>query len=103
MKRLKKFSLFTSAVLVIALQSCGLTGNNASKTDNGLYIIRDEKGYFAEIQLDSNKKMISLTNYLQPFVIDWKYATTDNFTKTILYREPEAFLRLPAARALKAV
>lgn len=103
MKRLKKLSFFTFALLVIALQSCVFTGNNASQAGSTLSTISDEKIYFAEIQRDSNNKMVHLTNYLQPLVTDWKYATTDNFTKKVLYNKPEAFLRLPAARALQAV
>lgn len=47
--------------------------------------------------------MVSLTNYLQPLRVDWKYATEDNFTKVVLYRRPGAYLRLPAAKALAAV
>ncbi|HEX6914032.1 MAG TPA: M15 family metallopeptidase [Chitinophagaceae bacterium] len=47
--------------------------------------------------------MVSLTKYLQPLLTDWKYAGTENFTHQVLYNNPEAFLRLPAARALHLV
>jgi zinc D-Ala-D-Ala dipeptidase len=103
MKRLKKLSFFTFTVTVIALQSCGLSGNKASKTPLGPPVITDEKGYIAEVQPDSNKKMVALTKYLQPLLVDWKYASADNFTKQVLYDKPEAFVRLPAAKALQAI
>ncbi len=96
-----KFFLLT--ILIVTLQSCGLTGNNASKTASRLHIIADYKTYQAEIQYDSNNKMVYLTNYLQPLITDWKYATTDNFTKQVLYTNPDAFLRLPAAEALQLI
>ncbi len=98
-----QLNLFTLTALIITLQSCGLTGNNTSNQHHGLHIIDDYKSYSAEIQLDSNNKMVYLTNYLQPFVVNWKYSTTDNFTKQVLYQNPEAFLRLPAAKALQLV
>lgn len=47
--------------------------------------------------------MVALTNYLQPLVTDWKYATADNFTNQVLYHKPEAYVRLAAAKALQAV
>jgi len=93
----------TITVLIITLQSCGLTGNNASKQQFNLKIIDNIQSYNAEVQLDSNNQMVYLTNYLQPFLVDWRYATPDNFTKQILYTNPDAFLRLPAAKALMAV
>jgi zinc D-Ala-D-Ala dipeptidase len=103
MKLFKKPSLVTLAVIVIAWQSCGLTGNNASKTAPQLLIVRDTATYLSEIQEDSNKKMASLTKYLHPSMTDLRYATPQNFTRKVLYRNPEAFLRLPAAKALQAV
>jgi zinc D-Ala-D-Ala dipeptidase len=102
MKR-KQFNVFTLTVLIITLQSCGLSGNNASKQGSSINIINDRKIYLSDIMLDSNSTMVYLTNYLQPFIADWKYASTDNFTKQVLYTNPEAFLRLPAAKALQSI
>lgn len=93
----------TVTVLIITLQSCGLTGNNASRSGYGLNIVNDSKTYLSEIQIDTNNTLVYLTNYLQAFSVDWKYATTDNFTKQVLYTNPEAFLRLPAAKALQLI
>jgi zinc D-Ala-D-Ala dipeptidase len=98
-----QLKFFTLTVLIITLQSCGLTGNNASKSASGLRIISDEKSYMSETQIDSDNTLVYLTNYLQPLTVDWRYATTDNFTKQVLYTNPEAFLRLPAAKALQAI
>ncbi len=45
--------------------------------------------------------MIGLQGFLTPFYSDFKYATNRNFTKEVLYTQPEPYLRLPAAKALK--
>ena len=45
--------------------------------------------------------MIALQGFLTPFYTDFKYATSQNFTNEVLYAQPEPYLRLPAARALK--
>ncbi|MCE3283116.1 MAG: D-alanyl-D-alanine dipeptidase [Chitinophagaceae bacterium] len=63
----------------------------------------DSSKHISDNQLDTGKSMVSLTKYLQPLICDWKYATKDNFTGQVLYTNPEAFLRLPAAKALRAV
>lgn len=47
--------------------------------------------------------MVALKNYVSPLLTDWQYATTSNFTKTVLYNHPEAFVRLPVAKALKNI
>lgn len=103
MKHRKKRSILCWAVLLVALQSCGLTGNNASRSASGPDVIRDPKRYIAEAQSDSNLKMVYLTKYLQVFSCDWPYAGTENFTKQALYQAPEAFVRLPVGRALQRV
>ena len=103
MKLSEKQSCFTFAVFVIALQSCALTSNKASQTASGLPIIQRKSEYIAEIQSDTNKRMVALTNYLQPLPVEWKYATKDNFTKSVLYKNPAAYLRVPAAKALSAI
>lgn len=103
MKLFAKLSLITSAVFVFALQSCGVSGNNASVSAASPVVIKDIETYLSDVQKDSSKRMVSLTKYLQPLFNDFKYDTEQNFTKKILYRNPQAFLRLPAAKALQAV
>lgn len=103
MKLSNKLSFLLITVLIVTLQSCGLTGNNASKTAPQLVIVADDNAYLADIQKDSNNRMVSLTKYLQPLLTDFRYATQQNFTGKALYSNPEAFLRLPAAKALQAI
>ncbi|UOB17152.1 M15 family metallopeptidase [Abyssalbus ytuae] len=43
---------------------------------------------------------IKLKDYSDDFVYDLKYATNDNFLKTVVYDCPECYLRVSAARAI---
>lgn len=96
--------LFTPFLFsAIVLQSCGLTGNKATSAPPGPQVQTDPNIYLAEVELDSNLTLVCLTNYLQPFALDWAYATSRNFTGQVLYTNPAPYLRLPAARSLKAV
>lgn len=103
MKLVKKAFSLTPILIVIVLQSCGITGNNASVRPSGPLVQTDTNMYLADAERDSSLKMVSLTNYLQPFTADWPYAGRENFTRSVLYVNPAAYLRLPAAKALKAV
>jgi D-alanyl-D-alanine dipeptidase len=47
--------------------------------------------------------MVQLQNWVKPLITDWKYATKENFTHTVLYHHPKALVRLPVARALQQV
>lgn len=56
-----------------------------------------------QIRLDSNQAMISVNNLLPNLLTNWKYASYDNFTREILYKSPEAYLRKEPALALAKV
>ncbi len=103
MKLFAKLSLITSALIVFAWQSCGVSSNNGPVLTAKPAVIEDEQTYLAGIQKDSSKRMVSLTKYLQPLFKDFIYETEQNFTKKVLYTRPQAFLRIPAAEALQAV
>ncbi|WP_158559165.1 M15 family metallopeptidase [Deminuibacter soli] len=66
-------------------------------------VVNSYSAYSAAAAADSNQLMVNLVNYISPLITDWKYATDSNFTHTVLYTNPAAFARLPAARALQQV
>ena len=68
-----------------------------------LQIVRSINAYISDVEKNKNFRIIALQSFLKPFVTDWQYATTHNFTRQKLYSNPKAFLRLPAAIALKNV
>ncbi len=70
---------------------------------DSLDIISSLESYKNTTLLDTSQQLVDLQAYLTPFYTDFKYATTTNFTRKVLYEQPKAYLRLPAARALQNV
>jgi zinc D-Ala-D-Ala dipeptidase len=83
------------------LISCLSSVNKTSKSNNQLLVISNESLYEKSVQSDSSKRMVLLSNYASNLIFDWRYATTDNFTKEVLYHKPLAYMRLEAAIALQ--
>ncbi|MFN4007282.1 MAG: M15 family metallopeptidase [Chitinophagaceae bacterium] len=71
--------------------------------ERGTLLLSDIKKYYLTVNEDSNQLMVPLTKYIPELQTPWPYASTNNFTQKILYQQPVALLRLPAAKALRAV
>ncbi|MBA4251790.1 MAG: D-alanyl-D-alanine dipeptidase [Chlorobiaceae bacterium] len=69
----------------------------------GLKVVESIETYQKLVELDSNKILVDLEKFIPGIILDIKYATTNNFTGTRLYSKPKAYLRLPAAKALKKI
>lgn len=82
------------------IESCSVTN---TQNEYGLQVISQRAQYRKIIQLDSNKKIVALTTYLQPLVTEWQYATASNFTKQVLYKKPAAYMRIEAAITLQKI
>lgn len=71
------------------------------KNHRGL-AVNDEIGTYREIVArHPERAMINLETFVPGIDLDIKYATTDNFMGEVLYPVAQAFLRKPAAEALK--
>ncbi|MCW7479809.1 M15 family metallopeptidase [Leptospira kanakyensis] len=68
--------------------------------ENKLKVL-DRKTYELSIQKNSNKELINLEKKIPEILLDIKYATPDNFTKQVIYKEAKAFARKPVAEALR--
>ncbi|TGL39224.1 D-alanyl-D-alanine dipeptidase [Leptospira perdikensis] len=62
--------------------------------------VLDRKAYEFSIQKTPNKELINLEKKIPGILLDIKYATPDNFTKQIIYKEAKAYARKPVAEAL---
>lgn len=69
----------------------------------GLAVLSSKQQYEQLIKADSNQRLVNLEHYIPGIRKDVRYATTNNFTKQQLYTKTDIYLRLPAAKALKAV
>lgn len=95
---------FRTFCLLAAITFCGSWSpkpNTMPEFQDSLFIISSIESYKVTTLSDTNQQMIALQPFLTTFYTDFKYATTTNFTKKILYNDPAAYLRLPAARALQ--
>jgi len=63
------------------------------------------KHYKEQVSADSTKRMIELKSLIPEIKYDFRYASTNNFMKRLMYpaNTSVTFLRLPAANALKKV
>ena len=66
-------------------------------------VINTKDAFEQAVKNDPLKKLVALQKVIPGLLIDMPYATTRNFTKTILYRHPVAYLRVAPANALKLV
>ena len=58
--------------------------------------------HFAFAQ-SNQSDLVDLTKYIPHIRLDIRYATANNFTHQVLYQRAAAYLKLPAAKALKEV
>lgn len=69
----------------------------------GLAVLSTRQQYDQLVKADSNQLLVNLEKYIPGIKKDVRYATTNNFTKQKLYTRTDIYLRLPAAKALRAV
>lgn len=105
MKREIKGKILLQAFLFVITYSqtgCSQTVNKNKKTSE-LLVIDNITAYNNSIKHNPGKRLVLLNKYIKELVIDFKYSSYNNFTHHILYTDPEAYLRLPTALALKKV
>lgn len=69
----------------------------------GLRVVPDLKTYEALARQNPEKRLVDLSAFVPGLVLDVKYATADNFMKRPLYPVSKAWLRYPAALALRNI
>ncbi|MGB4204978.1 MAG: M15 family metallopeptidase [Bacteroidales bacterium] len=86
----------------LLLVSCLEKRNQCDKHPNpfGLQITYCIENYVRSVDANPDMELLNLENIIPDIILDIRYATPDNFTGEIIYTEPEAWLRRPAALAL---
>jgi D-alanyl-D-alanine dipeptidase len=95
--------IMVQKALILLLVLCNTQSFAQSANKYGLDIITDPKIFIELTQKDSNKKLVSIKEYIPNITLDIKYATTQNVFYTKLYDYPEALVRLPVVKALMKV
>ena len=67
----------------------------------GLRVVPDVRTYQQIVAHDTNQRLVDLQSFIPGIVLDIRYATTNNFMHEQLYPLAKAFLRYPAATALR--
>ena len=95
---------FTSLILIfIFLFAAADFGQKIPVNKYGLKVVAGVALYQEQVAKDSSKKLIDLKKFIPGIFIDVRYASKNNFAKTKFYESQKAFLRLPAAIALKKI
>ena len=73
------------------------------KNEYGLEVISSKELYRETVHRDPRKELVELKSIVPGLQLEIHYATPDNFMKRTLYPVSRAFLRKPAAEALRDV
>ncbi|MBW8683959.1 M15 family metallopeptidase [Chitinophaga rhizophila] len=89
--------------VMLTISVLTVKGQPVPQNKYGLPVVQTTAHYQQLVAADSNQALIDIAAYIPGIRTDIRYATADNFTHQVLYPYAAAYLRLPAARALKAV
>lgn len=101
-KNLKKRIIFLPVVLLFVLLPT-LFAQDIPVNEYGLQVVDSPELYQELVRQDSTRRLVDLEKFIPRIHLDIRYATNDNFMGKQLYTVPGAYLRLPAATALKSV
>lgn len=105
MKAIKIYNSLLFLFCTFLISSCTnsisrFNGNSNFKNNYGLKIIDNLSEYKTQCNIDSNSSIIDLEKYILNLHLDIRYATSNNFTKKVLYDKSKAYVRLPVAKSL---
>ena len=93
---------FNRVAVVLFLAAC--TSSVTIPTNRyGLQVVPDVATYEHLVRQDPDQRLVDLQTFIPGIGIDIRYATTNNFMHRQLYPIAKAFLRYPAALALRDV
>jgi D-alanyl-D-alanine dipeptidase len=100
-----RFSLNFQAFLLLffVLGLSAPKAQNSQSNPYGLPLTSTLPAYLESLKSDPDLELVNLETFIPGIVLDIRYATSNNFTHKTVYTEPRAFLRKPAAAALKQV
>ncbi|QIL75556.1 M15 family metallopeptidase [Hymenobacter sp. HDW8] len=70
---------------------------------HGLRIISMPDDYHRQVRENADSELVDLAKFIPSITLDIRYATAANLLGRPLYQQPKAYLRRPAAAALRAV
>ncbi len=92
------------AAVFLAVCSCApSTPKEAYQQKYGASTVSTVEEYRRQVAQHPDRELVDLRAYLPDAAFDVVYATAENFMGTPVYKSPGAYLRKPAAEALRAV
>jgi len=88
-------------ILVFGILPFGLKAQSIPPYQGKEPILKDLSLYRKLIQKDSDQALVNLKTFIPGLKLDIRYATRNNFMNAKMYKEARAYLRRPAAIALK--
>jgi zinc D-Ala-D-Ala dipeptidase len=92
-----------AALLFVLLAACTTTAPKIPTNRYGLQVVPDVATYERIVKSEPDKRLVDLQTFVPGIVLDIRYATTNNFMRQKLYPVAKAYLRYPAAVALRDV
>lgn len=89
-------------LLFVGINICCVCAQTYKKNIYGLKIIDNIINYQAEIKQHPDCRLVSLAKYIPDLKTDFVYATADNFTHQVLYKNPRPYSVLSLATALRS-
>ncbi|SMB97712.1 peptidase M15D vanX D-ala-D-ala dipeptidase [Hymenobacter roseosalivarius DSM 11622] len=74
-----------------------------SNNMHGLRVVTTPDYYHRQVQETPESELVNLAEFIPGIMLDIRYATAANLLGRPLYQQPAAYLRRPAATALRAV
>jgi D-alanyl-D-alanine dipeptidase len=94
--------LLLGIVLIVASGCIGKKEADARNPYN-LDLVMSVEAYEQQVAADPRMQMVNLEQAIPGIGMDIRYATANNFTKSVIYTAPKAFARKPVAEALNRV
>jgi D-alanyl-D-alanine dipeptidase len=100
---MQAYKFFISLLLILDIYYCA--AQKLHVNEYGLTVLLDKHEFLETTRKDSSKQMVELKKLIPNIHYELRYAGTNNFMKRKMYpgHTTHTFLRLPAARSLKAV
>ncbi len=93
------FRIFFSLLFIFST----VNAQTVPKNKYGLPVVSNLELYNKLIEKDDNNCLVNLEDFIPGIKLDIRYATENNFANKVLYKSAKAYLRLPAAKALKKI
>ncbi len=80
-----------------------VTDVHSQQNPYGLSIVSDPDEYNRQVKADRDLELVALKDVVPGVIYDIRYATANNFMGQVMYDRAAAYLRRPAAQALRSV